>query len=195
MPLRVGGLDPSLSSFGAAVACGPDVSPLLYRLKPKPRQVGHERLDFLLTGVAELVEGCDMVVIEGVLAGMLGAETHMNLIGLHHLLRHLLWGMGIPYAVVSAKTRAKYITGNGSAEKDECLLAAVRRFPMADVAGNDQADALTLAAMGSEYYGQPLVTMPQDRTALLRAKRTDLKHKGQPVIVWPLLDMKGVLSA
>jgi Holliday junction resolvasome RuvABC endonuclease subunit len=189
-PLRVAGLDPSLTSFGIAVISGPDLTPMLYRLRPAPMR-GHERIAFLLGEVASMVIGCDLAVVEGVLANMAGAEAHLNLAGLHWMIRHRLWEIGLPYAVVTPSTRRKWLTGNGNASKDDCLVATVKRFPRAEISGNDTADALTLAAMGVAAYGEHYVQMPQDRTALLHAARTDKHHRGEPVIDWPPVNGKG----
>lgn len=183
--LRVGGLDPSLTSFGIAVTYGPDTVPFVYRVQPRTR--GHVRLAVLLDRVAGLVASCDVVAIEGVAYGARGSAL-LDLAGLSWLVRHELWKMGIPYAVIPPATRAKWITGSGTAGKDECLLATAKRFPAAEITGNDQADALVLAAMASEAYGCPLTVMPKTATALLHVTRTDKRHKGEPVIGWPELN-------
>lgn len=49
----------------------------------------------------------------------------------------------------------KYATGKGNANKDEVLAAVIRRYPDIDVNGNDQADALVLAAIGAGAFGEP----------------------------------------
>jgi crossover junction endodeoxyribonuclease RuvC len=192
-PLHVCGLDPSLTSFGGADICGPDVAPKLYRFQTK--LVGHERLDYLMDAVTDMARGCDVAVIEGApMSRLQNAETHMSLVGLHWLVRHTLWGMGIPYAVVQPASRMQWLTGKGRTEKDECLVEAIKRFPMADIRGNDQADALTLAAMGSAFYDCPLVAMPKDRHATLTRTRVNKRtKKHEPVIDWPRL--KEALSA
>jgi crossover junction endodeoxyribonuclease RuvC len=182
--LRVCGLDPSLTSFGAAVTRGPGATPELYRFRTK--QVGHDRLGYLLGEVTAIARDCDVAVIEGVLSHMPGAEAHLNLAGLHWLVRHRLHELGVPYAVVAPSTRMKWLTGKGNAEKDDCLTTAIKRFPLAEIGGNDHADALTLAAMGAAAYGQPLVPMPADREALLRATKIVRKSRVS-VIAWPRL--------
>jgi hypothetical protein len=163
---------------------------------------GHERLRWLLAAVEGCAFGCDLAVVEGaVLLAQGGGDTRIATAGLHWLVRHRLWETGVPYAVVAPATRAKWITGNGSAGKDLCLTAAAKRFaplfpgrgdddlPFLD--GNDKADALTLAAMGSAAYGDHLVPMPADRTALLHAARTTKGHKGEPAISWPAIKREG----
>lgn len=183
--LRVLGIDQSLTSSGIALFEPDDGKVLLGRVQTG-RLRGHDRLAGILGAVNDWATGCDVVVIEGLSFGAKGSAL-LDLAGLSWLIRHELWATGKPYAIVDPATRAKYITGNGSAGKDECLLAVARRFPDVPVSGNDQADALTLLQMGCDYYGQPITEMPQDRTALLRATRTDKNRKGQPKIDWPQL--------
>jgi Holliday junction resolvasome RuvABC endonuclease subunit len=200
--LAVIGLDPSLTSFGIARTNGPDCLPDLHRIKPRDRskdeplrEFQHQRLAGLLREVETLARGADLAVVEGVLAGMPGAENHLNLAGLHWQVRHRLWEIHVPYAVITPSTRMKYLTGRGAGvEKTECALAAAKRFPMADITGTDTADALTLAQMGADAYGEPLVQMPADRTALLHARRVKNPRKGEPVIDWPAINREAVLS-
>jgi crossover junction endodeoxyribonuclease RuvC len=187
--VRVLGLDPSLTSFGAAVVSSEGGAPGLYRWVPAAKLgTGHERLDFLLRNVESVTAGIDMAVIEDVLTNGPGAQGHIDLGGLHWLLRHRLWHLGVPYAVVRAPSRMKYITGSGRADKDVCLLAAVRRFPMAQIEGNDQADALTLAAMGADHLGFPLASVPAVQREALTAmvtKKVAGKTVVRPAIRWP----------
>jgi crossover junction endodeoxyribonuclease RuvC len=181
--LTVTGMDQSLASFGIAVASFSTVR--LFRVRPKSR--GHCRLQELLDAAMLHALGADLVAIEGLSYGSVSATAY-DRAGLFWLIRHELWQAKIPYAVIPPATRAKWLTGKGNASKDECLAAAIKRFGhLADITGNDEADALTLAAMAHDAHGQPLVPMPQDRTALLHAKRTTKGHTGEPVIDWPQL--------
>jgi crossover junction endodeoxyribonuclease RuvC len=193
--LRVCGLDGSLTSFGAAVTRGPGAVPELYRFRTK--LAGHERLSYLLGEVTAIARDCDVAAVEGVLSHMPGAEAHLNLAGLHWLVRHRLFELGVPYVVIAPSSRMKWLTGKGRAEKDECLAAAIKRFPLADIDGNDKADALTLAAMTSAAYGMPLVPMPADRREVLTAAKFVKRGAGKvrvPAIDWPRL-RSGALNA
>jgi crossover junction endodeoxyribonuclease RuvC len=78
---------------------------------------------------------------------------------------------GIPVVEVPPATLKKYATGNGAAGKEAVLVAAVRRFPTVDVNTNDEADALWLAAIGSQYVGQPIVELPKTHLAFLNKIR------------------------
>lgn len=51
-------------------------------------------------------------------------------------------------------------TGKGNAGKDEVLLATVRRIPEAEVANNNEADAVWLAVGASYLIGTPAVQLP-----------------------------------
>lgn len=200
--LMISGLDHSLTSFGIAVSRGPGTVPRLIRVRPRSK--GHDRLEVLRAEVRQACAGSDLAVIEG-LAYEAVSATLFDRAGLFWLIRHELWIMGIPYAVIPPKTRAKWITGDGSAGKDDCLAAAIKRFgplfpgyddPEADtpLAGNDVADALTLAAMGCDYYGQPLAVMPADRAALLVATKL-VKVRGKPSVRAPVIDWPALRRA
>lgn len=182
----VGGLDQSLTSFGAArVSSGTE--PELHRWQPERRLgIGHERLEWLLSSVRGVARDWDLAVIEGLAFGAKGSSL-LDLAGLFTAVTHELWKMDVPYAVVAPYTRAKYITGNAKAGKDECLIAVLKRLPDAGVAGNDQADAYTLAAMGADHLGFPLAKMPEAQRAVLSAVHTEKSKRGKPVITWPVL--------
>jgi crossover junction endodeoxyribonuclease RuvC len=188
----VGGLDQSLTSFGAARVGSGLSAPELHRWQP-PRRLGtgHERLEWLLGNVREEAADWDLALIEGLAFGAQGSSL-LDLAGLFTAVTHELWKMGVPYVVVTPNLRAKYVTGNAHAGKDDCLLAVERRFPAAAVAGNDQADALTLAAMGADHLGFPLAKMPEAQRAVLTAivpakKKGNRVIPAHPAIAWPAL--------
>lgn len=175
--VAVVGLDPSLTSFGAALAF-PGMTPEVYRWRHRGR--GHERLAYLRHEMLNLASRGGLVVMEGLAFGAKGRGV-LDLAGLHWVLRQALWEAGMPYVVVPPALRAKWIAGKGNASKDECLVQVIKRFTTADVDGNDVADALTLAAMGMEHLGQPMAKMPADRLELLYTCNRD----GLPQIAWP----------
>jgi crossover junction endodeoxyribonuclease RuvC len=129
------------------------------------------------------------VVIEGLAFGAKGSSL-LDLAGLFHVVTHRLWQLKVPYVVISPFQRAKYLTGRAGASKEDCLIAALKRFPDAGITGNDQADALTLAAMGADWAGFPLVKMPADQRAVLTDVVPAKKVAGRvvpahPAIAWP----------
>lgn len=196
-PLHVVGLDQSLTRFGVAGIYGSEV--LAWHLKypaKKPsqqvRRYQHERLDYLTDGIRSAVSGAHVAALEDMAYGAKG-DALTDLAGLFWLVQRTLWQAHVPYVVINSSQRRKWITGNGGAEKDVVLAAAIKRFPQVEIRNNDEADALVLAAMTSEYYGQPIVTMPAASTALLRvvhSSRTTKNKKlhGQPMISWPMIE-------
>lgn len=156
---RVLGVDLSLTSTGIA---GPG---WVDRLVPFGLS-GLPRLRWLRDAVLDRVDdGVDLVVVEG-LAYSRTTGKAAERAGLWHLVVERL-DLMVPWAQVSPTARAKYATGKGNAPKDAVLAAVVRRFPGVPVSGNDEADALVLAAMGLDHLGCPPVVMPAAHRAVL----------------------------
>jgi len=191
---RVAGLDGSLTSYGLATSDGPGTTPLRYRLAPKLR--GHERLEYLRAEARAVCGGCQLAVIERPLVYGNHGDTPMKLAGLHTLICHELWLMGIPYAEVSPAQVKQFATGKGSADKFDMVGAVRGRFPGADGwgrIGGDEADALWLAAMGHQWLGTPIVSLPEAQAMVVHARwdgKTKGHKRGDPKIVWPMLDRR-----
>ncbi len=60
-----------------------------------------------------------------------------------------------PPILVTPQQVKKFAAGKGNAGKDEVLAAVIRGYPDVEVNGNDQADALVLAAIGAAVMGEP----------------------------------------
>lgn len=196
--MRVLGVDPSLTCAGGAEisSAGPAA---LYRWKPPSKMRGPERMAWLLDSIVRAADGCDLAVIEGIAgSGVLGVEAHLELAGLHWVIRYRLYQLGLPCAVVQPSLRMLYLTGKGKAPKEECLLAAERRWPDVGFIGTDDADAYTLAHMGADHLGFAPAQLPAAQRAALtrivpekkKGNRVVLAH---PAIHWPVL--KEALSA
>jgi crossover junction endodeoxyribonuclease RuvC len=190
--LHVVGLDQSLTSFGVAAIYGEETA--VWRLRypaRKPDQAvrayQHERLDYLTDGILNAVAGAHVAALEDMAFGAKG-DALTDLAGLYWLVRHTLYRAHVPYVVINSSHRRKWITGSGAAPKDEVLTATIKRFPDVDVRGNDEADALVLAAMTADHYGCPIVAMPADRAALLNGVHTAKAKRGQPLINWPQIN-------
>ena len=155
---KVVGVDPSLTSTGLAVIH--HGSAQCYTIRPGGLR-DHERLAYLGKKVASWCEGADLIVIEG---GAYAAKFQaFDLGGLFWVLTHYLWIKDMRYAVVPPACLKKYVTGSGGgakASKDRVLAAAINRFGGTQIDGNDQADALGLAAMGADWLGFPIAQMP-----------------------------------
>ena len=166
--LAIVGLDLSLASTGIARI---GEKTWADRIVPKTL-TGHKRMAHILARVEELVSDAGLVVVEGPSFGS-GANArqsgHHERGGLWWLITHHLWLADKPVAVVPPATLKRYATGKGNATKDAVLAAAIRRYRDVDFDGNDQADALILAAMGADHLGQPIATVPALQRGALTA--------------------------
>lgn len=160
--MKVTGLDLSLTSTGLAVLV--DGTAHVTRLGSTPAgdtvTHRHHRLLWIANEVLEWCTGSDLVVLEGPSYGSTTGHQH-DRSGLWWLVVHRVLNAGLPLAVVPPTSRARYATGKGNAGKDAVLVAVVRRYPEVDVTGNDQADALVLAAMGARKLGHPIDAVPK----------------------------------
>lgn len=168
---KVLGLDLSMTSTGVASSIG-----WVNCIATKPAQfpTTFDRLRHIRAEVLLHVRGASLVVVEQL---AIGSQTgqHLTRAGLWHLVMEAIDAADIPWASVTTQQLKKYATGKGNASKDATLLAVARRWPHWDITGNDEADALTLAAMGSDHLGRPLADMPQvNREALDKVRWPDV---------------------
>ena len=175
----VTGVDTSLTSTGVVTLGSGD--PVLHRVRSAGKAddtlaMRRARLDKVAGQVvgAVLQDPPDLVVIEAPAFSSKGGHAH-DRSGLWWLVVFALTGRGVPVAEVTPTMRAKYATGAGAgprASKDAVLTAVVRRYSSVMVSGNDQADALILAAMGRRLLGCPIETsLPQDHLDAMRTLR------------------------
>jgi crossover junction endodeoxyribonuclease RuvC len=108
----------------------------------------------------------DLVVVEGPSYASTSPHTH-DRAGLWWLVVGRLLNCGHRVAIAPPSSRAKYGTGKGNAGKDLVLASVVRRYPDVEVTGNDEADALLLAAMGARRLGAPIDDLPKTHLAAL----------------------------
>jgi crossover junction endodeoxyribonuclease RuvC len=128
------------------------------------------RLDRIVGPLKHLVDRHQpaLIVIEGPSYGSRTGHQHD---------RSGLWWLVVdalpePIVEVPPTVRMRYATGKGQAQKDAVLAAVVRRYPHADVTGNDVADALVLAAMGRRWLGCPIETsLPNTHLAAMDGVR------------------------
>ena len=166
VPLRIVGLDLSLTSTGLARIDGADTT--IARIQPGKRK-GHDRLTYLRSEIVKRCAGADLAVVEGPSYNSAGGREHERG-GLWWMITHELWLSCIPYAVVPPANLKMYATGFGGGPrsgKDQVLAAVIRRYTAVPVDGNDVADALVLAAMGADHAGVPYAGVPKaNRRAL-----------------------------
>jgi len=161
------GLDLSLTSTGWA-----RINTTTETGRITPKGTGHDRLGHILEDIFRIVFDADLITVEGPSFGSgqaIRQNGHHERAGLWWLVTHHLWVVGVPFAVIPPATLKRYATGKGNATKDAVLAAAIRRYPQVGFDGNDQADALILAAMGADHLGQPIATMPGVQRAALNA--------------------------
>jgi len=171
--VKVIGLDLSLTSTGVASNAG-----WADRIRTRPALDPFDRLRSIRSNVLDHVRHADLVVVEGPAFRGAGNETgHHQRAGLWWLVLEAIDARSIPWAQVPPACLKRYATGKGNASKDEVLAAVIRRFPAVEVAGNDEADALVLAAMGADHLGCPMVEMPA-------AHRTGLAK-----VAWPAREL------
>jgi Holliday junction resolvasome RuvABC endonuclease subunit len=99
----------------------------------------------------------DLVVIEGPSYGSSVSASAWDRAGLWWFLAAQFLRRGIPAAVVPPRNRAKWVTGNGNADKVAVRDAVMKLWaPLWAPTGpfdDNQADALVLASMGAQYLG------------------------------------------
>jgi hypothetical protein len=171
------GLDLSLTCTGLA---GPGWTTTL---KPPAKLRGVERLCWIRTRLLdEYLNGLDLVVVEGPSYGNQGQQRqagHHERAGLWWLVRCTLDARGHQVAVAPPAARAKYATGRGNAGKADVIREVTKRYPWFE-GGEDEADALVLAAMGADHLGQPLAELPATHRIALRG------------VEWPAVDLLAV---
>jgi Holliday junction resolvasome RuvABC endonuclease subunit len=158
------GLDLSLTSTGIAVAHRGHATVSRVTSKPAPTTAGTaERLIRLVAEIFEHVPTTEHthVAIEGPSFGSTGGSAHERG-GLWWLVRTKLERRGIDTVIIPPTSVKKYATGKGNAPKDAVLAAVIRRYPDVEVTGNDEADALVLAAMCARHHGAPFDIIPAD---------------------------------
>lgn len=157
------GIDLSLTSTGIAVLNGEHHT--LYRVRSSGKKDDtlaqrRARLDSIAGQVVNVAvsHAPDLVVIEGPSMNSQHGHPH-DRSGLWWLVVFSLQGRGLSVMEVPPNNRIKYATGKGAgpdASKDAVLTAVVRRYSDIEVKGNDQADALLLAAIGRRMLGDPI---------------------------------------
>jgi crossover junction endodeoxyribonuclease RuvC len=174
------GIDPSLTGTGSAV-----IVPEEYR---RDYVQGVETLaskgktaDSLMTRHARLTGLAERIVETipdgGYPAVAIETPAHNQTSGHHHDRSGLWWliidriedwAMRVDVYEVSTTQVKKYATGKGNASKMEVMAAAIKRYPQFDIANDNEADAVVLAAFLSRALGQPIEdSLPQANLAAL----------------------------
>lgn len=170
------GIDPSLTSTGVAVIDteSGEISAVRIATKASGDDLANRsrRIDAIANVVLDTVLFCDVAAVEGPSYAQRHAGSAHDRSGLWWAITGSLVGYGSPVVEVPPTVRAKYATGKGNAPKDAVMLAAAKRYPGADIDGNDTADAVILAAIGARLAGHPIDDpMPATHLAALTKLR------------------------
>jgi crossover junction endodeoxyribonuclease RuvC len=162
-PPRVIGIDLSLKSTG--VAGGTWAETLSTWSLPRKGATRGQRWERLLHARSQLlpfIDGADLVVQESPAYSTGDLPGSQDLAWLWWSVYGRCASREIPWAEVSTGTLKVYATGRGTkVSKEDVVQEVQRRRPDVAFRGNDQADALVLAAMGLDALGFPPVAMPQ----------------------------------
>jgi crossover junction endodeoxyribonuclease RuvC len=118
------------------------------------------RIAEIIAAMEPHIAAADLVVLEGVSFASTSSSGHAL---------HWLWGRivdctqehAVELLVMPPSLRSHYATGKGNSAKDIVLAATIRRWPTVEFEGNDEADALLLAAIGCRYLGTPIDDVPR----------------------------------
>ena len=159
-PRRVIGIDLSMTSTGLAVIANGVIVTRTVKSKP---DAGTLR-SFLARSalVAKQIDQAvmftpnDLVVIEGM--AFAAKSASLDKIHAHwwKVVETICELVDQEPVVITSGQRCKYSTGKGNSKKDIVLAAVIKRYPQADPAGNDEADAVIFAAMGARHLGHPV---------------------------------------
>ena len=175
---RVVGVDLSLASTGLADSQG-RVERVQTKATDGSLKADLRRQNSIIGSALDFIGGAQgggraaLVVIEGPAYGTNLPSTH-DRAGLWWGLLSGLLAAQIPTAVVNPKTRAKWATGKGNAQKPDVLAAVRNQWPDTRVPNHDCADALVMASMGALWSGW---TLPFDVQTW--------QHNGLQSVTWP----------
>lgn len=157
VPVRVLGVDPSLTSTGLA---RPDGTVLTLNTKLK----GAARLAWLRDSVEIHVLSADLVVLEGYAFSRANQAHQIGEWG--GVLRLLLHESGVPWVEVPSTQLKKFATGSGGAKKPQMLAEAIKRLGYSGYQ-EDEVDALWLREMAMQHYGLSPHKLPAAQLAVL----------------------------
>ncbi len=174
------GIDPSTSCTGLAGDGWADTIKVRPRRKHEDRvNYIHWRYDLILGALGDYLSGVELAVIEG-LAMSPKMDMDRQLAWLNRGIRHLLWKRGIPYAVVSPSGLKLYALGKGKRSDKQIVADEAEgrtvKDPVLDVvrgwftwfdSNDDAADGCVLHAMGRDWLGVPVVTVPASHRVAL----------------------------
>ncbi|MFF5972260.1 hypothetical protein ACFY7C_12145 [Streptomyces sp. NPDC012769] len=166
---RVAGVDISLTGTGISTIGGTTRVPTAGR-RADSLVERDARLKHITSRVLDEVGAVDLVCVEGPVSYQQPGGSTWDRAGLWWRIVSSFIGREIPVAVIPPTSRAKYATGRGGARKTAVLEAAQQRYG-AILPTDDEADALILRAMGLDWLGQALASVPDGHRAALGGVR------------------------
>lgn len=176
----VAAIDLSLTSTGVAVVHS-SIRVLTHTVTSKPPKVEtlrtrFERMNAISQEILQIVEPADVVGIEApaYAAAARSGKLHDRSGLWWHVVSDLI-AHGKQVVEVAPTSRCMYATGKGNAGKDLVLASAVRIYKHVAIEGNDQADAVVIAAMISRMIGTPIETgnVPESKLRALAKVRLE----------------------
>lgn len=166
------GLDPSLESTGWATiartnemlsaGCGE----ITIKRDGATWTDRHTRIQTIADRVIAGTDNPTIAVIEGPAYSRGSQNGTWDRAGLWWAIYTALTARGIPIAVVTPGTRAKFGCGRGNAGKTEVAIGMSRLWPDIDARTDDEWDALALATMGAQWLGWNVPTRAHHPAAL-----------------------------
>jgi len=158
---RIIGVDFSLTATGVAVIDGDNAtttSTVKTRRDDGTIDGFAQRCASITRGIIEVsdIQASDIVLIEGPALHAKSSALDRMFGGWWLVACALQLCVERPVVVIMPTQRAKYATGKGNASKDAVLLAVAKRYAEVDVADNNEADALLMAAIGARLLGRPV---------------------------------------
>lgn len=130
------------------------------RTPGKATVMDHRRVHRVLGEVVKAVKaGLDVAAIEWLPQFEGHGDASLRLAELGAVVRHYLWGKGVPYVDIQPGHLKIYATGTGNATKEDVAAAVVARYGRltnVNPRDHDACDALTLLGMLLDGMGQPL---------------------------------------
>lgn len=170
MTLSVVGVDPSLASTGIAII-GEDLVPELITVRSTGKRddsygTRHARNSRLAGEILSFIKQDDtLVVIEG--PALRSTDPGVwDRAGLWWLLYGGIVALGVPVGVCPPKTRAKWATGNGNADKKMVRAGVQELWPDTKISNSDVSDGLCFATMAGQIIGMNVPRLDRHAASL-----------------------------
>lgn len=143
---------------------------------------GEDRLTHIVDTAAGYYRNADLVIIEGAAYSMAKQVGHDEMSAARWMIRCDLRKRGIPFAVVTPDSRTIYATGRARWKDDDGRKLTPKQvkgkvrdeaawrygIEFAGTARYDEADAYVLMAMGLDWLGYPLASVPKTHSRALK---------------------------